>query len=191
MTQSNEQTAALAAHDAGRRGFLKVCALATVALIAQPAWAKSHPVQEKQLAFFNTHTGEKINAVYWAEGRYVTDGLAEISRILRDHRTGDVRPMDPRLLDLLYDLHDLTDARRPFHVISGYRSPATNRMLHTASNGVAERSLHLVGQAIDIRLPGCRLANLRRAAVYLGRGGVGYYPESDFVHVDTGRVRYW
>lgn len=174
-----------------RRRFLKGCILATTALIAQPALARANPLTEKSLSFYNTHTGEKTSAVYWAGNRYLDDGLAEINRILRDHRTGDTRPMDPGLLDLLFDLCLLVETQQPFHVISGYRSPATNHMLWKSSGGVAKTSLHTVGKAIDIRVPGRDLGTLRRAAVYLGRGGVGYYPASDFVHVDTGRVRYW
>ncbi len=176
---------------ANRRRFLKRCALATMALIVQPALARANSLTEKSLSFYNTHTGEKASAVYWAGNRYLDDGLAEINRILRDHRTGDMWPMDPGLLDLLFDLRLLMETQQPFNVISGYRSPATNHMLWKTSGGVAKTSLHTVGRAIDIRVPGRDLGTLRRTAMYLGRGGVGYYPASDFVHVDTGRVRYW
>lgn len=176
---------------AGRRLFLKGCVLATMALTAQPVLARANSLKEKSLSFYNTHTGEKTNAVYWAGDRYLDDGLAEINRVLRDHRTGDVQPIDPGLFDLLFDLRLLMETQQPFHVISGYRSPATNHMLRKTSSGVAKTSLHTVGRAIDIRVPGRDLGTLQRTAMYLGRGGVGYYPASDFVHVDTGRVRHW
>lgn len=189
MKQNKQHKTTMLAAD--RRLFLKGCVVATMALVAQPMLARANTLKEKSLSFYNTHTGEKTSAVYWADGRYLDDSLAEINRILRDHRTGDVRPMDPGLLDLLFDLRLLMEAQRPFHVISGYRSPATNHMLWKTRSGVAKTSLHTVGQAIDIRVPGRGLGTLRRAAVYLGRGGVGYYPASDFVHVDTGPVRQW
>jgi uncharacterized protein YcbK (DUF882 family) len=128
--------------------------------------------------------------VYWAEGRYLAEGLAAIDHLLRDHRTGEVRPIDRRLLDLLHRLAFALETRETFHVISGYRSPVTNAML-AARGGASPRSLHVVGQAIDLRVPGRALADLRRAALGLRGGGVGHYPSSDFVHVDVGRVRTW
>ena len=117
--------------------------------------------------------------------------LAEINHILRDHRTGEVREIEPALLDLLCALHQKLGSTAPFSIISGYRSPETNSHLSSKSNGVVKNSMHLLGKAIDIRLPGHELKTLQRAAVDLQRGGVGYYPSSDFVHVDVGRVRYW
>lgn len=144
-----------------------------------------------KLALVNTHTGERIDLVYRESGAYVPQALAEIDRVLRDHRTNQIAPIDPALLDLVHRLGGLLDARQPFHVISGYRSPVTNARLATAGSGVARTSLHLAGRAIDLRLPGRPLEDLRAAALQLGRGGVGYYPRSDFVHVDTGRVRAW
>jgi uncharacterized protein YcbK (DUF882 family) len=147
---------------------------------------------ERALAFYQTHTGEQLRTVYWAEGAYVDDGLSAIDRVLRDHRTDEVKPIDRGLLDLLHRLASALDTREPFHVISGYRSPATNAMLRSASHGgVASRSLHLVGQAIDVRVPGRMISELRRAALELRGGGVGDYPTSNFVHVDVGRVRTW
>lgn len=144
-----------------------------------------------RLALLNTHTGERIDLVYREAGVYVPQALAEIDRVLRDHRTDQIAPIDPELLDLVHRIGGLVDARQPFQVISGYRSPATNARLATPGSGVARTSLHLEGRAIDLRLPGRPLADLRAAALRLGRGGVGYYPRSDFVHVDTGRVRAW
>jgi uncharacterized protein YcbK (DUF882 family) len=145
------------------------------------------------LTLFNTHTDEKLTARYWLNGRYDRLALREISKILRDHRLNQMHPIDPVLLDLLYKLH-LTAGRgrrEPFHVVSGYRSPKTNRMLMETNPGVAEHSMHTIGRAVDIRLPGYDLRNLRRAAVALKAGGVGYYPDSEFIHVDVGKVRYW
>jgi len=146
---------------------------------------------ERSLAFYNTHTGEHLQAVYWAEGEYLPQGLADINHILRDHRNNEIKDMSPALLDLLYRINNAIDARQPFHIISGYRSPATNAMLAARSGGVAKHSMHLDGKATDIRVPGRELIHVRRAALMLQGGGVGYYPGSDFVHVDVGRVRQW
>lgn len=174
-----------------RRFFLKACAGAAAGLIYPSVFAAKPHAGERKLAFYNTHTGEKMSATYWVEGQYVRDSLKEINHVLRDHRTGDVHPVDPDLLDLLYTLQRKVEKKDPYAVISGYRSPASNAMLNKKSSGVAKRSLHMQGKAIDIRLPGCDLNHLRKAALAMKRGGVGYYPESDFIHVDTGRVRFW
>jgi uncharacterized protein YcbK (DUF882 family) len=144
-----------------------------------------------RLAFLNTHTGERVDVVYREAGELVPGALAEIDRALRDHRSGDVHPIDRPLLDLLHRLAATFDTPRPFHVISGYRSPASNARLAAASSGVAKHSLHLEGRAIDIRVPGVALRDLRQAALALRGGGVGFYPGSDFVHLDTGRLRAW
>ena len=148
-------------------------------------------IPPRRVRLDNLHTGESLDALYFDRGTYVPDALAAVNHILRDYRTGDVYPIDPRVIDLLAALSGRLEARAPYGVISGYRSPATNAMLHSESGEVATHSLHLVGQAIDIRAPGIELAWLREAARDLGRGGVGYYPFSDFVHVDVGRVRTW
>ncbi len=145
----------------------------------------------RTLRFENLHTGERLSATYWSDGRYLDDELRQIGRVLRDHRTGETHAIDRRLLDLLHRLHESLEADRPFQVISGYRSPTTNEMLAHASGGVARNSLHTVGAAIDIRVQGRSLVQLRDAALRLRKGGVGFYPRSDFVHVDVGRVRSW
>lgn len=145
----------------------------------------------RALHFRHLHTGEKLAVEYVSAGRYVPDALASIDHILRDFRTSDVHPIDPALLDLLHALTSATGSSRPYEVISGYRSPLTNQQLRARSDGVASGSLHMKGQAIDIRVGDVRLAALRDAARGLRRGGVGYYAASDFVHVDTGRVRTW
>jgi uncharacterized protein YcbK (DUF882 family) len=147
--------------------------------------------ESRRLAFYHTHTGETLNVVYSERGAYVPDALAEVHHLFRDFRTGDVHPIDPALLDVLHDVQQATGGSGRFEIISAYRSPATNHMLSSRSNGVADRSLHLQGQAIDVRLPGVRTIDLRRAGLRLASGGVGYYPGSDFVHLDTGRVRSW
>ncbi len=177
-----------------RRSFL-AAGLAATALCVLPceavaAVSKAFPF-EKALSFDNIHTGEKMKTIYWQQGMYLPEALADINYILRDYRTGEVKEIDTGLLDLLFALRRKLDSKVPFDVISGYRSPATNALLHRRSNGVATHSLHMYGKAIDIRLPGYELNTLRRAARALRRGGVGYYPASDFVHVDVGRVRYW
>jgi uncharacterized protein YcbK (DUF882 family) len=146
---------------------------------------------EKNLSFYNTHTQESLDICYYRQGYYCTAALTQINYILRDHRTNEIRPIDTGLLDLLHDISAELPNRSPFHVISGYRSPTSNAKLRRRSKKVAAFSLHMKGKAIDIRLPGCPTQNLREAAVNLRRGGVGYYPCTDFVHVDVGRVRRW
>lgn len=145
----------------------------------------------RELSFRNLHTGETLRAAYWEGGQYQPDALAEINHILRDHRTGEVYPMERDLLNLLSDLKRGLDVQEPFEIISGYRSPKTNAKLAAGSNGVAKRSLHMRGMAIDVRVPGVELATLRDTAVAMERGGVGYYPKSGFIHVDIGRFRTW
>ncbi len=175
----------------GRRSLLRAGAAGLLGL-ALPRRARAARGAERALHFYQTHTGESTRATYFAGGEYLPEGLARIDRALRDHRSGEVHPIDPRLLELLYDLAAALDTREPIHVISGYRSAATNAMLAALSpGGVSPRSLHLQGQAIDLRIPGRSLAALRRAALALRAGGVGSYPGPDFVHVDVGRVRAW
>jgi len=178
-----------------RRRFLQFGVAAATSLILPDALGNirvNTPVApERKLSLLNLHTGESITATYWAEGEYQNSELAAINNILRDHRTGDVHPMDNGLLELLNTLHQKVDARESFQVISGYRSPKTNAKLSKKSNGVAKKSLHMQGRAIDIRLPGCTLSDLRNAAISCQKGGVGYYSKSNFIHIDTGRVRRW
>jgi len=172
-----------------RRQFLitGLSLTASLAFAARSACAS----QERVLSFENLHTGEKLRTAYWTNGAHVADASRAIDRVLRDHRTGDVAAISPRLLDVLYLLRTSMRTDAPFEVISGYRSPHTNAVLARASGGVAPNSLHTRGMAIDIRLPGCSLADLREKAMALKAGGVGYYAKSGFVHVDVGRVRYW
>ena len=146
---------------------------------------------EKSLALYNTHTGEGVNAVYWVKGKYIPDTLAAVDRVLRDHRTDETMPIDRQLLDLLYDIREELGCHQAFHIISGYRSPTTNAYLRSMSRRVAEHSLHMDGKAVDLRLPGWAAFTVRSVARDLRVGGVGYYPRSEFVHVDVGPIRYW
>ncbi|HEY7700070.1 MAG TPA: DUF882 domain-containing protein [Vicinamibacteria bacterium] len=173
-----------------RRKFLRGLAAVSVTAFAAPLSAFADR-EERVLSFFNTHTSERLTVPYFADGSYITDSLAKLYRFLRDHRTGEEHAIDQGLFDLLHDLRRATGTKVPFQVISCYRSPATNRMLRSAGRGVARASLHPQGRAIDVRLSDVSSAVLRDAAKELSRGGVGYYQQSDFVHVDTGRVRYW
>lgn len=172
-----------------RRLLLKA-SLAGSVLAAAPlssAWA----ARERSLSLYNLHTGEQISTPYWMAGDYLPDSLNAINNVLRDHRSGEVYPIDPGLLDLLSALQQAVGSRHRYEVISGYRSPSTNAMLRNSGSGVAKRSLHMQGKAIDIRLPGTQLATLHKAAKQMKSGGVGLYTSSNFVHVDTGTVRYW
>lgn len=181
-------------HGISRRDFLMAGLVTTAAcLFPYKAVAAVSKVfsAERSLSFYNTHTGEDIKAVYWNQGAYVPQALADINYILLDYRTGELKELDTDLLDLLFALHQKLESTGPFHIISGYRSPNTNSLLSIISRGVVNDSLHIHGKAIDIRLPDHELKTLQRAAVELRRGGVGYYPFSDFVHVDVGRIRNW
>lgn len=164
---------------------------ALIPLAFAPVPLLAHASSPRRLSFYHTHTSEKLDVVYLENGAYVHDALDAINVLLRDFRSGEIHQIDPRLLDVLHGVREQTGSRGHFEVISGFRSPATNEMLRDRSGGVAKKSLHLSGQAIDVRLTGVQTKSLRRAGIAMGRGGVGYYPESDFVHLDTGRVRTW
>jgi uncharacterized protein YcbK (DUF882 family) len=158
---------------------------------AQPAAAVQQGL-EHRLVLYNTHTAERIDIVYRRGDRYIPDALAKLDYFLRDHVTGDVRHFDPRLYDILSDL--TASVGRPngeIEIVCGYRTPSTNAALRAHTTGVAKNSLHIQAEAIDLRMPGVNTLKLREAALALGRGGVGYYPHSDFIHVDVGRVRQW
>ena len=145
----------------------------------------------RHLAFRSLHTDEKLEATYWADGAYRPEALKQINYLMRDWRSGSITEMDAGLFDLLHLLRESLDSNAPFEIISAYRSPKTNAKLASKSNGVAKKSLHTRGMAIDVHLPGRDLAAQRDAAIALRLGGVGYYPKSGFIHVDTGRVRRW
>lgn len=177
----------------GRRRFLGITTAACAALTLPPyAQALSYPsMAARELHFYNLHTFETLSAVYWRDGTYLPEGLARISYHLRDFRTNGIKPIDPTLLNILHQLTNNIECHQPINVISGYRTPATNAMLAARSDKVAPNSFHMRGQAIDIRLPGFATRGIRDVALSISRGGVGYYPESDFIHLDTGPIRAW
>jgi len=172
-----------------RRHFIRCAASALALAPVGASWARG--ADSRSLDFVHTHTGETLSTVYYRDGTYRSDELARVNHLLRDFRTGDVHRIDPTVLDILYDLQRLADRAEPFEVISGYRSPKTNAELRRHTSGVAAHSLHLQGRAIDVRLTGVSTRKLHALALGMGRGGVGLYTRSDFVHLDNGRVRYW
>jgi len=174
-----------------RRLILAGAAILASPLLAMPRGSRAVTLPLRTLSFRHTHTGETLSVAYASADTYSTEALARIDWFLRDFRNGESKPIDPRLLDQLHALSDLTGTRAPYEVISGYRSPATNAWLRQRGGGVAAHSLHLEGRAIDVRLADVPLAELRDAAGSLRAGGVGFYPQSQFVHLDTGRVRQW
>jgi uncharacterized protein YcbK (DUF882 family) len=174
-----------------RRQVLQGLAAAMAAALVAPVRLFAAGPEPRDVSFVHIHTHERLSVTYFADGSYDPDSLAALDWFLRDHRTGDQHAIDPALFDILHELRLTTGAATPFQVISGYRSPRTNGMLRGKSVGVAAGSLHLQGRAIDVRLADVSSAALRDAAIRLRRGGVGYYPASDFVHVDTGRFRTW
>ena len=180
-------------HPSSRRGFLQRGAgllAAGSAVLTAPAMAALP--EARTLALVHTHTGERLSVVYAMGERFVSQAMNHLNHFLRDHYSGEVGLIDPQLFDLLHGLRQALGADRPFEVISGYRTTATNNLLrNTRGGGVAKHSLHMEGKAIDLRMPGVPLVDLRDAALSLRTGGVGFYPREQFVHVDTGRVRSW
>ena len=157
----------------------------------EPANFIQQPTANRALSFYNVHTGETLRIVYFEQGEYVPGALLEVNYFFRDFRANEIKSIDPRLLDLLHRINRALDTSLPFNLISGYRSPVTNAWLASQSEGVAHHSLHMDGMASDINVQGRSLALLQTVALAMRGGGVGYYPRSDFVHVDTGRVRRW
>ena len=148
--------------------------------------------QEHALRLYNTHTGERMEIIYRRGDQYVPEALSKLDYFLRDHRSGDIRHFDPRLYDILSDLtSSVGQPGAEIDIVCGYRTPSTNETLRAHTTGVAKNSLHIQAEAIDLRVPGVDTIKLRKAALALHRGGVGYYPHSDFIHVDVGRVRQW
>lgn len=168
---------------------LALVGLAATATVTPPRDVRA--ADARQLSFYHTHTKQSLDVVYYQNGEYVESSLDEINRFLKDFRTGDIAEMDPGLLDILYDVRNELDSDGTYEVISAYRSPKTNEMLRGKSGGVARKSQHLLGNAIDVRLRGVPTEDLRDTALEMKRGGVGFYKQSDFVHMDTGRVRRW
>ncbi|HSO21108.1 MAG TPA: YcbK family protein [Desulfosarcina sp.] len=174
-----------------RRNLLKLGAsTALTAVFSHPALA-ALTVKHRILSFYNIHTGESLKTCYHANGKLIHRAVDRINHIMRDYRTGEIKPVDPQLLDVLHRLMSAIECTSPISIISGYRSPSTNAALRKATKGVALKSLHMEGRAIDIRIPGYDTEAVRAHAIGLKSGGVGYYPESDFVHLDTGPVKIW
>ncbi|MCP5361724.1 MAG: YcbK family protein [Hyphomicrobiales bacterium] len=175
-----------------KTGLLTMAGAAGTLILPGQASAGWSLAPEKSLTLHNLHTGEKLKKIpYWSWGRYLEDSVREISLLMRDHYNNKAIHMDTELLDLLYAMQRRLGENKPIEVLSAYRSPETNRNLRKHSNGVAKNSLHMYGKAIDIRIPGYSIQNLRKVAMSLKAGGVGYYPRSKFVHLDTGPVRTW
>jgi uncharacterized protein YcbK (DUF882 family) len=183
-----------------RTGERYVWGAAALILLLAPYCISARPVakaagvllQEHRLLLYHTHTGERLDIVYRLGDDYVPEAIAKLDYFLRDHRTGEIHHFDPKLYDILEDL--TVAVRRPgaeIDIVCGYRTPWSNQFLRTHTEGVAKNSLHMQAQAIDLRIPGVETSRLRDVALSLHRGGVGYYPHSNFIHVDTGRVRQW
>lgn len=147
--------------------------------------------KDKQLDFLHLHTGESLSTTFFSGNQFVATEMSDVNYLLRDHHNGEVYDMNPELLNLLYDVRSALGTQKPIHVISAYRSPATNEKLRKNSTKVAKKSLHMQGKAIDIRIPGVDVKDIHQAALAVKGGGVGLYTRSDFVHLDVGRVRRW
>jgi uncharacterized protein YcbK (DUF882 family) len=178
-------------HSPDRRGFLRNLSGGLLLASGLLPFEIANASTRRELTMFNTHTGERMQLCYFRDGQYVAEACQRLNRLLRDFRSGEVHPIDPKLYDVVYAVQNELGQQGQVEIISGYRSPATNEKLRKNSTGVAKRSLHMKGQALDIRLSGVDTARVRDAALALKAGGVGYYKKSDFIHVDTGRVRRW
>jgi len=163
--------------------------LSTNAYAASESIIDSGP--DRTLNLYNIHTGETVKSTFWSQGQFIDSEIEMIDMLVRDFRANDVISMDRKLYQDLYELQTRLSPNKPMYIISGYRSPKTNAALRNGSSGVAKKSLHMQGRAIDLRIPGVSHKELHRAALELRSGGVGYYPKSGFVHLDTGRVRRW
>ena len=177
-----------------RRGLLG--AFAATALVSAPTYSKAAGLLRgsgdiRRIKMYSARTGEKIDMIYWVEGDYIKDAVQEVNHFMRDWRTGDVKNMDLRTIDIMAASLNLLDVNEPFMLLSGYRSPKTNAMLRSRSSGVAKNSLHLKGQAADLRLSSRSVSQIGRAAASCAAGGVGRYSGSNFVHMDCGPVRTW
>jgi uncharacterized protein YcbK (DUF882 family) len=167
--------------------------MCSVMAVALAPWGAIYavPADRRSLSLVHTHTLETLSITYFQGGNYLPPSLERINDFLRDFRTNEVHSIDPALLDILFELQAQAHHEGPFEVISAYRSSQTNAALRSRSTAVAEHSMHMQGRAIDVRLRGFPTTKLRDLAITLHRGGVGFYAASDFVHVDTGRVRLW
>lgn len=179
---------------ASRRSFLKMTAGGSLLALSGTAAANTRvkmPASPKTLALEHIYTGDKLKLTYFQQGRYIEDALQEISYLLRDYHTNDIHPIDPALLDQLHDLKLMLGINQPFYFSSAYRSPHTNTSLRKKCRCAARHSLHMQGRAIDFQVDGLAARKIRNAALFMNRGGVGYYKRSDYIHLDTGDFRYW
>ena len=177
-----------------RRSFLKTLFISGVLTIAPKMSFASINTNDHGVRWLNLYHPkykEWLTTEYWVRGKYIQKALSDINYMMRDQNTGEVVDIDTDLLDLLFEIHTGIGSSEPFHIMSGYRSPETNDLLRKKGWAIPKHSLHEDGKAIDIRLPECSLSNLRNVALSLKSGGVGYYPKSNFIHIDTGRVRFW
>jgi uncharacterized protein YcbK (DUF882 family) len=177
-----------------RRGLLR--AFAATALVAAPTYSNAFGLLRgagdiRRISMHSGRTGERLDTIYWIEGEYIPEALAEVNRFMRDWRTNGVIDIDTRTVDILAASHRLLDAETPYLLLSGYRTPQTNQMLRSRSGAVARNSLHMKGQAADIRLQGRSVSQISKAAIACSAGGVGKYSRSNFVHMDCGPVRIW
>lgn len=185
--------AACSANGVSRRKFLRSALYILGLLAADPAQALAAAARTRprRLALYHVRTGESLDICYRTPTGYDQAALTDVSRLMRDRVTGEVKPIDPHLLDYLFSVQSILEARAPFHIFSGYRSPKTNSRLRRAGKGAALNSYHLKGQAVDLGMPGVDTTALHQAALEARAGGVGYYPARHFVHLDVGPVRHW
>lgn len=179
-----------------RRQFIKHTGLISLGMGSAPLFAANSPLilpttEARSLNLKNLHTGEKVKTTYWEKGEYLVDGLAEIYFLMRDHRANQVAAMDLTLLDELHRIQQTLEVEKEIYLVSGYRSPETNQKLRRNSEGVAKHSFHMQGRALDFRIPGVSNSYLHKATLAVSDGGVGYYRQSGFIHLDTGRQRSW
>ena len=183
-------TGALDRRDILKLGFVALIGMTVPLLPSKSSYASSNHASWR-VRFRHAHTGESFNGVYRVGDKYLPEAFERINYVLRDFRTGEAFPMDPRILDIASIVQKRIDSSEHLEILSGYRSPKTNAMLRRSSSGVAKNSFHMYGQAVDVRLPGYSTRKLRKVAINLKAGGVGYYTKSNFVHFDTGKTRSW
>ena len=178
-----------------RRSFIKNSSVTGLAAILLPAISSSPIIaathNERSIKLHNTHTGESFKQTYWEKGKYIEESMKSISTLLRDHRTNDIIDFDPKLIDYLYLINQKLDNKNPINIVSGYRSPETNRKLRRQGRGVAKNSFHMYGRAVDFYIPEHAFKIVKKAAFSVSKGGVGDYPYSGFIHIDTGPLRRW
>jgi len=194
MSDNNEMILGSNLNSIDRRDILKLGLAGTLASIIPLSFSSSEAQASRntwRVAFRHAHTGESFNGVYRVGDKYLPEAFERLNYALRDFRTGEVFPMDPRVIDIMALIQKRAKTRNPIEIFSGYRSPKTNNRLRRNTNGVAKNSFHMYGQALDMHIDNYSTNSLRKIAVGLRAGGVGYYPKSQFVHVDTGSIRSW